>query len=1039
MPGTSRPMKSHIKVSYQENGRKQERIFGFGPDITCRLAVEQPCKPIGTAEWKLLSGVKVKQALELRTKTPSYFEALPCTKLEPSRSSIRESTILRGPSSPLDPHRFLSFFRTASDEQFVSKFQKGNIYLSALILNSDNKILLSPHGIPPTVLVSNGGGLANYFNFDTDSADFAWMFKTTLDWAAEPCSSSSTPSSSPELKEPIRSTPASRKSSLAGSKRVSISYGNGNQSAPPSNVSQTTTTSSTSSNGTNTAATTMSSVSADKSSITSDATRQPSSIYEYVDRKKDYRRENVLRQEYVAAVGQLQRKLGIPPIDLLYDRVVDLLQVGAKSIMAIQYVKDEHKDHVAADLLQMGSFRWRSMDSVSSTVYTRKEEVWSQIANYYDNIRVSKPSPGLYIGLYYTESTMSGLKILIPKHRRTFVPIVKLRDKASLSQEEWEWMKSTVGMDLNILAKNCAVSKEDPMHHLKVEFAHSTAKLSRLTQLKWNPSDMYTLDTMQVVMQNPKYKTTALKGPRTSQDTRSSISEQHISLPSKLSPAPASLASPLPQSLAAMNLDPVWKDHPLDGEVEDCATFRVIMFIRPTRHATQPQEHFNQQLFEVCPFSIFDALHHSVFNTATYHQLRKSMLHLTNEIVDLEMELELDQEMSEQNGVLGEEIGTNEEGNKGQKEESSKAEGHDLMGSLLIDELGIKDSSPHYLHTHQYPRLRSSFIGDEAIHGSLYNQRSASNSLIKVVEQLTPSRSSVDSLATASSSSEDEFSNRVPEDHAADNTISETDSDKDRAIVPMSRATEDSKNEEETLSFIDMMVFDPLSNWSPVPSNKHDHLSCNSIQSVLSDDGSHDNTNGLQDKDERHYDYRYNGRRRVESGPLPFLPQSPCHRRSHSHMHSTELGVSPSQQMERSRTTSHSSSINPRSRARTTSHGSSILQHHQLLRQHLQQPVYRNRYLTHKNYPSYARHTLNLTKDAQNTLLYDCPPEIERLEKQQQELQEQWRMVSWTRQLNEWDHARMLKSQEGLLGMGIGIGILAPLQSNSVSSSLRSA
>ncbi|KAF9181240.1 hypothetical protein BGZ51_005573 [Haplosporangium sp. Z 767] len=789
MLGTPRPMKSQIKVSYQEDGRKQERIFDFGPDITCRLAVEQVCTAFSIAEdWSLAIRkhggwihddtrivnivFKGNQALELRTKTPSYFEALPCTKLEPSKSSIRESTILRGPTSPLDPHRFLSFFRTTSDEQFVSKFQKGNIYLSVLLLNSDNKILLSPHGIPPTVLVSNVGGLANYFNFDTDSADFAWMFKTTLDWAADPCSSSSTPSSSPEPKEPAHSTPTSRKNSLAGSRRVSISYGNGNQSAlPSSNISQTTTTSTTSSNGTKTAATILNPVSADKSSATSDATQQPPSIYEYVDRKKDYRRENALRQEYVASIDQLQRKLGIPPIDLLYDRVVDLLQIGAKSIMAIQYVKDEHKDHVATDLIQMGSFRWRSMDSVSSTVYTRKEEIWSQITNYYDNIRVSKPSPGLYIGLYYTESTMSGLQILIPKHRRTFVPIVKLRNKASLSPEEWEWIKSTVGMDLDILAKNCAVPKEDPMHHLKVEFAHSTAKLSRLTQLKWNPSDMYTLDTMQVVMQSPEYKSTALKDSSTSQDMQPSTSEQCISLPTNSSPAPASLASPLPQSLAAMDLDPVWKDHPLDGEAEDCTAFRVIMFIRPTRHATQPQEHFNQKLFEMCPFSIFDSLHHSVFNTATYHQLRKSMLHLTNEIVDLEMELELGQEMSEQDGVSGEEIGIKDEGNEAQKEGSCKAEGCDLVGSLLIDELGIKDSSPHYLHTRQYPRLRSSFIGDEAIRGSFYNHQAASNSLMEAVEQFAPSRSSTDSLTTAFSSSGDESSSRVPQDHTADNAV----------------------------------------------------------------------------------------------------------------------------------------------------------------------------------------------------------------------------------------------------------------------------
>lgn len=106
-----------------------------------------------------------------------------------------------------------------------------------------------------------------------------------------------------------------------------------------------------------------------------------------MDRKRDYRGESSLRQEYVAAVEEMQHKLGCPPIDLLYDKVLDLPLVGAKSVIAIQYARDDTRDPIASELMQMGSFRWRHMESASSSIYTRKEEIWSHLTNYYDSVR----------------------------------------------------------------------------------------------------------------------------------------------------------------------------------------------------------------------------------------------------------------------------------------------------------------------------------------------------------------------------------------------------------------------------------------------------------------------------------------------------------------------------------------------------------------------------------------------------------------------------------------------------------------------------
>lgn len=309
------------------------------------------------------------------------------------QSSSREAALLRGASSPIDHHRLFSFFRSA-DDSFISKLENGSIYLSLIILNSDNKILLSPTGVPPTVLISTVAGLANYYNFDSDSHDFAWMFKTTLDWASDPPPNRfRDPRSAAASPEPKILFPSPGADSPGGS--ATISPPNSRGSFPRSKRgSFSSTTGATTTNGTNVVndisifglKLAASPISMDRSLSGSDSTRRQS-IYEYLDRKRDYRSEGSLRQEYVAAVEEMQHKLGCPPIDLLYDRVVDLPLVGAKNVIAIQYARDDTKDPIAPELMQMGSFRWRHIESISSSIYTRKEEIWSHLTNYYDNVR----------------------------------------------------------------------------------------------------------------------------------------------------------------------------------------------------------------------------------------------------------------------------------------------------------------------------------------------------------------------------------------------------------------------------------------------------------------------------------------------------------------------------------------------------------------------------------------------------------------------------------------------------------------------------
>ncbi|KAI7821978.1 hypothetical protein BC939DRAFT_195118 [Gamsiella multidivaricata] len=646
---------------------------------------------------------------------------------------------------------------------------------------------------------------------------------------------------------------------------------------------------------------------------------------------------------------------------------------------------------------------------------------------------MSEPSSGLYVGLYYTESTMSGLQILVPRKRRTCIPLVKLRDKTELSSEEWKWVCSTASLDSDQLAKNCAVSKDDPMHHLKVEFAHSTATLSRLTQLKWNPSDLYTLDTMQVMMQSAS----------SPQPTIQLDSQQLFSMSPELSKLDL---TPSHQGMVAMDQDPVWKMEHID--VATAKAFRVILFVKPTRHATQPQEQFNRQLFELCPFPIFDALHHSVFNTETYHQLRRSMLHLTNEIMDLEFEL--DQEMEQ-------ELAQQKERERAEAESYSDDDEDDMDESSLIEDLGIKGDSPPRVKYH-HPRHRSSFIGDEAIHGT---GRPSLNSLLEALQQSVAMTSSAVSLASSLSSTGNETPDIVPQDYSAGSNrprsrTSAMENEMGRGIISPqrrrgSKASQDKSLIDETIretlsAFMNTARDQGTTKTETIMSanrNNASSLSLESTSSISSASSDESNSNSNRGR-EVHYEELT--RRpfsactgRMENRSLSQVVSLPRHRRSYSLVQAADVRMAAlpgfgSKSSSRPRTNSYSS---------YTYHSTQHSYYHHY--QH-QQPVYRNRYLSSKNYPHYLsqiqqhqqhlRHHPHQQQQQQNQhsdddLLFpdntdqmnQFPPELARLQKEQQELQEQWRMISWTRQLNEWDHARTLKAQGNLLGYGMGINM----------------
>ncbi|KAF9974065.1 hypothetical protein BGZ73_002654 [Actinomortierella ambigua] len=786
-----------IKIVTHVDGRRLERVFEFDPLSTCRSAVEKVCDALTIpCEWTFAMFSRKHQGwihdktkmedivfkghkiLEMRHKTPAFFEAPLITPLKPSKSFLRDSTsILKGSASPLDHHRLFNLiFRSGEGEQWLSKFKKGAICLSIVLFNHENKILLSPNGLLPTLQMATIEE-ADSYNFDSDSSDFAWMVKTALGWnvEAEVATSSSLTSSplgiaaprkkrSSSLRRALSRSPSRSRSrslhdsqiqeedaetpfadtnsthstkdppppppppveiyssaslqsihspplaSLAWSPR---SKGNSNSKSKSGSTAQT----NSKHTGSNTSQSSQEKAKvihqSPQSTVLPPAPASPRfsrSIHDqhislaaalsadssvgspdsapptpFPDRSKDYTHENALRQGFVATMQQAQDKLGlVEPLTMVYDKVYELPQVGIKTVVAMQHIPEMDKDRVATALIQLGNFRWRHADSFSHSVYSGKEEFWTDVSNTYENHKAPALSSGLYVGLFHTESHLSGLRILVPRHRRNMIPLAKIRDDAELSDTEWEWIQSTSAeRDADMLAKRCSVPKDDPMHHLKVEFARAANKLAKQTKVQWKPCDLYTEDTLRLYTAQAsltpsllpaaqQYQQQEKNGPGALSDalpvnnanggrksrgdadsvlTASSVDCAHEVLTAAAPPLPPSTATgrstgavKRQNRFIALNSDALWRDPMFQMSESQLRStrsteVRIILYVKPTRLATDRRAVYNDQYLEYHPYQIFDATHHLVYNPVVYHSLRKAMRQLTEHALAVEARL----------------------------------------------------------------------------------------------------------------------------------------------------------------------------------------------------------------------------------------------------------------------------------------------------------------------------------------------------------------------------------------------------------------
>ncbi|CAG8516368.1 6180_t:CDS:10 [Ambispora gerdemannii] len=215
------------------------------------------------------------------------------------------------------------------------------------------------------------------------------------------------------------------------------------------------------------------------------------------------------------AVVKLKNELSLDTLGTLYEHVVPMSLSKSKFIVTMQHIPQQFKDDIAPDLIKSGTLKWKNFDETNSIYAKEGQSVW---INYIEKwcSRQSKLSPGLYLGVLYTESTLQGIRVLVPQDRKQFIPLEKIRDDANITPEEASWVKS-----LTCLSPDCfmdlveAAADDHNDHHpssshvsspstifgrFQTSFMDSYHKLQLDTNLTWDSHDIYGEQTVDIYL-----------------------------------------------------------------------------------------------------------------------------------------------------------------------------------------------------------------------------------------------------------------------------------------------------------------------------------------------------------------------------------------------------------------------------------------------------------------------------------------------------------------------------------------------------------
>ncbi|KAK9767099.1 hypothetical protein K7432_003366 [Basidiobolus ranarum] len=208
-----------------------------------------------------------------------------------------------------------------------------------------------------------------------------------------------------------------------------------------------------------------------------------------------------LRLSFCEAADSMMKILPIPKLGHLHEHLIELSEYSSKMLLAVQYVSDKHLSTIATDLLKKGTLKWRSIESLSSRAYNSSYSVLSQAWTLYAS-RTVRPSPGLYVGLYHLEATATGVNILLHRHRKHMLPMVKIREDPELSEKEWKLITETKrgfsdeSLNDEVYFNLQACKKDSRLDSFKYQFVKAFLKLQNLSRLKLSMTNIYDVETV---------------------------------------------------------------------------------------------------------------------------------------------------------------------------------------------------------------------------------------------------------------------------------------------------------------------------------------------------------------------------------------------------------------------------------------------------------------------------------------------------------------------------------------------------------------
>ncbi|CAG8598213.1 13974_t:CDS:2 [Cetraspora pellucida] len=213
--------------------------------------------------------------------------------------------------------------------------------------------------------------------------------------------------------------------------------------------------------------------------------------------------ESIWSHSFGYAALKLKSELSLESLGIIYEHVVSMNSSKSKFIVALQYVPSCIKDEIAPDLVKTGTLKWKNFDEINNIYHKDSHPIWSTYIEKWCS-RQTKLSPGLYLGVLYTESTLQSIKILVPKDRKQFIPLGKIRDEAMITAEETSWIKSLTCLSQDCFMDLVMATKNDDnrttLGQFQTSFINSYHKLQHDTGLKWEVNDIYCEQTVDVYL-----------------------------------------------------------------------------------------------------------------------------------------------------------------------------------------------------------------------------------------------------------------------------------------------------------------------------------------------------------------------------------------------------------------------------------------------------------------------------------------------------------------------------------------------------------